>query len=57
MLDMKVEKKTESFYIPGYLLELLIKNMAIWEKKKIEIWQIWVFFSWNFFVKGRNHVF
>jgi len=25
MLDMKVEKKSESFYILGYLLEFIIK--------------------------------
>jgi hypothetical protein len=32
-LDMKVEKKkTESFYIRGYLLELIAENMAIWKK-------------------------
>jgi hypothetical protein len=37
MLDMKsTKKKTESFYILGYLLELVIKNMAIW-KNKFEI--------------------
>jgi len=42
---MKVEnKKPESFYILGYLLELIMK---IWQfgkkkKKKIKIWQIWV---------------
>jgi len=25
-VDMKVEKKIESFYILGYLLELIVKN-------------------------------
>jgi hypothetical protein len=33
ILHMKVEEKTESFYILGYLLELIMKIfMAIWNR-------------------------
>jgi hypothetical protein len=28
---MKVQRKPDSFYIVGYLLELMIKNMKIWD--------------------------
>jgi hypothetical protein len=28
---MKVEKKQKSFYILDFLLEVIIKNMAIWK--------------------------
>ncbi len=43
ILDMKSREKTESFFILGYLLELIIK---IWRfgKTLFEIWRIWVFF-------------
>jgi hypothetical protein len=43
---MKIEKKSESFYILGYLLlELIFKNLAMWIYFFFEIWQIWVIFS------------
>ncbi len=44
MTRYESRKKTWSFYIPGYVLELIIK---IWqfEKKIFKIWQIWVIFS------------
>jgi len=44
---MKIEKKSESFYIIlGYLLlELIFKNLAMWIYFFFEIWQIWVIFS------------
>jgi hypothetical protein len=37
-LDMKVEKTAESFYILGYLLELIIKIWRFGGENKIEIW-------------------
>jgi len=45
-LDMKVEKKkTESFYICGYLLELIAENMAIWKKIPSKSGEFGPFFS------------
>jgi len=49
---MKVEKKTgSSFYILGYLLELIIKSgdlETFFFFFFFKIWQIWViFFSWK----------
>jgi hypothetical protein len=37
---MKV-RKGKSFYVIGYLLELIIKNIAIWNFFFFEIWLIW----------------
>jgi len=41
-------KKTESFSILGYLLEVALK---IWqfEKKFFKIWQVWVFLLKSYF--------
>jgi hypothetical protein len=49
MVDMKVgglkkKKKTELFYILDYLLELIIKNLVIWNFFSFKIWGIWVIF-------------
>jgi hypothetical protein len=33
ILDMKIKKEMESFYILGYLLELIIKILAIGKKE------------------------
>jgi hypothetical protein len=52
-LDMKVGKK-ESFYILGYLLELIIK---IWKKNSSISGEFESFFSWKFLCLGRNHIF
>jgi hypothetical protein len=36
--------KKESFYVLGYLLKLIIKNIAIWIFFSFEIWPIWAIF-------------
>jgi hypothetical protein len=58
-LDMKVgkkkKKKTESFYILGYLMELIMK---IWCSGKLffEIWRIGSFFFFFFFPHQKSFV-
>jgi hypothetical protein len=42
---MKVGKKSESFYILGYLLELIIKSVNFKNFFFGEIWRIWAIFS------------
>ncbi len=63
-LGIKVGKKKNkqnlSIFFLGYLLELIIKNLAIpnLKKKKSKIWRIWaVFFHGKSFCVGRNHIF
>jgi hypothetical protein len=45
---MKVENKTKSLYIVGYILELIINFNDL---EIFEIWQIWALFS-NAFTIG-----
>jgi hypothetical protein len=50
-------KESKSFYMFGYLLELIIK---LWRlvKKNFEIWRIWaIFFIEKSFLYERNHIF
>jgi len=43
IVNMKVKKKNR---IPlGYLLEIMIKTLAIWNLKKIEVWRLCAIFS------------
>jgi hypothetical protein len=42
----KKKKKPESFYVLGYLLELILK--------KFQIWRIWAFFPIENPMYGRN---
>jgi hypothetical protein len=59
-LDMKLgkKKKTESFYIRGYLLELITENMAIrnffFLQNLASLGHF--FFPWKVLCKGRNHI-
>ncbi len=56
--DIKVGKKTESFNILGYLLELLIKIWRFEFFLIFEIWRIWAIFSMqNPWYIGPNHIF
>ncbi len=43
-LDINVLKKSESFYILGYLLKLIIKTLMIWNLFFCKIWWIWAMF-------------
>jgi hypothetical protein len=61
---MKVEKKnkTESFYILiGYLSELIIKNLAIWNliflQNKSDEFRLIFFHEKSFVARGGNHIF
>jgi hypothetical protein len=54
-LDMKVggKKKTESFYIHGYLLELITEKYGdLGKKKSFKIWRVWAIF----FLHGKSFV-
>jgi hypothetical protein len=49
---MKVEGKKKSFYIPGYLLELIINFFAI-RKDKLKCGEFGPFFHYNSFVEVK----
>jgi hypothetical protein len=56
-MEMKVEKKTESFYIIGYLLELIIK---IWQSELLLLLKSGKFepiFPWKTLCIDQNHIF
>jgi hypothetical protein len=59
ILEMKVERKTESFYILGYLLELIIKIWWFGIKFKIQkLVNFGPFFAWKIlWILGQNHIF
>jgi hypothetical protein len=50
ILNMKINKKSESFYILRYLLELIFKNLAMWIYFFFEIWIFGTFFHEKSFV-------
>jgi len=49
--ESRKKKKQESFYILGYLLELIIKIWRFGKKFVFEIWRIWAIFF-----KGKSFV-
>jgi hypothetical protein len=56
-MDMKVEKKSEYFYILGYLLELIIK---IWQSELLLLLKSGKFdpfFPWKTLCIHQNHIF
>jgi hypothetical protein len=59
MLRIRYEsrKKPESFYILGYLLDLIIKIWPFSPKINFEIWQIWVTIPWKILCIGQNRIF
>jgi hypothetical protein len=59
MLHIRYEsrKKPESFYILGYLLDLIIKIWPSSPQKNFEIWQIWVTIPWKILYISQNYIF
>ncbi len=54
IIHMKVGKRAESLYIPGYLLEGFIIH---WQFGILKIWQIWaIFFPWKILLIDRNRI-